>query len=319
MNNDFEQLLSNPKYITGLIKYVKYRLKGRIPDDDIELILTSIQTSKLSTSDALTKLQDISTDPPKSDDFDNYRAKSRAKDLRALNIPNVKKYVDIGCGNGIITSAIGKTVFNLDKSNIIGTDISHWSGHEHAKEISSEFTFIEMKNPKKIQIESNTVDCVSVFMALHHMTPEIQISIISEIHRILSPGGVLIIREHDCPNKMIASMINIEHALYEIVLEKLSDPITFSENYVGLYRSTRSWNKLFTDMGFETFGNPIRNLKKYTRPFYQMYKKKKSSKLLTDENIPKLRAIARHRGIKLKGKSGRESIMKSLIAGRRVI
>lgn len=317
MNNDFEKLLGRPKYIANLIKYMKRRLKGRVDPIDIESVCSSVQANKINTAEALEMLRSKASDQQKDASVDTYRANARVRDLSSFNIKNVKKYVDIGCGNGVITEAIGRNVLKLEKSDIIGTDISFWAGHNHASEVSEGITFIEMKDPSKLDIESNSIDLVTTFMALHHMSDEIQTNIINEIRRILKPGGLLLIREHDCPNKLISSMINIEHALYEVVLEKLSDAKTFQDTFVGQYRPIRSWTTMFSDMGFSPAGQPVRNLKNYTRPFYQMYRNNAESDTIDSRSIPKLRALARSRGITVKGSSGHEALKRAILSGRR--
>ena len=55
-------------------------------------------------------------------------------------------------------------------------------------------------------------------MALHHMV--LQQEIICSIYRVLKPGGVCIIREHDCSEDSrtfdgeIALAIDIQHSMY---------------------------------------------------------------------------------------------------------
>ena len=56
------------------------------------------------------------------------------------------------------------------------------------------------------------MDLVTSLMALHHM--EDPDAIIVEISRVLRPGGVFIIREHDCDPPELAISIDVMHGLY---------------------------------------------------------------------------------------------------------
>ncbi len=101
---------------------------------------------------------------------------------------------------------------------------------------------------------------------------------ISEISRVLKPGGYVIIREHDCINSSISTLIDIEHCVFDTILSDLTkDQIaTFVETYQANYKTKFEWTSLFHNVGLKYahqnypfyFSN-----KNATRCYYAMYHK----------------------------------------------
>lgn len=275
MDGDFALLMGHKMYAKKLENYLSYRLKGICNTKQISTVLKS--------ENPLAEFEK-SKQSGKNDKFVSSRVNARVRDIAKFSISGVNKYLDIGCGDGTITAGIGK-YFNLSKDNIVGCDITQWAGHEHENEVSDDITFIPMESPDKLPTDE-TFELITIFMALHHMTDEVVQSLIEECARVLSPNGVILVREHDCPNAMISALINIEHAMFEVVIEGTTPADKFASSYYGKYRTRRQWNSIFADLGFYAFGEPVANLRNNTRPFYQLYKP--NNKKIADVAITEL-------------------------------
>ena len=96
-------------------------------------------------------------------------------------------------------------------------------------------------------------------MALHHMV--LQQEIICSIYRVLKPGGVCIIREHDCSEDSrtfdgeIALAIDIQHSMYARVLSNPVEWPTFCFDYYAKYRARDTWTRMFLSAGFQRVEN----------------------------------------------------------------
>lgn len=300
MDGDFALLMGHKIYAKKLEDYLAYRLKGICSAKQINTALQSknplAELEKYKQSD-------------KNEKFVSSRVEARVRDIEKFNITGVTKYLDIGCGDGTITAGIGK-YFNLSKDSIVGCDITQWAGHEHENEVSDDITFIPMESSDKLPTDE-TFELITIFMALHHMNNDVLQSLIKECSRVLSPNGVILVREHDCPNAMISALINIEHAMFEVVIEGKTPANEFASSYYGKYYTRRQWNNIFADLGFYTFGDPISNLKNNTRPFYQLYKS--NNKKIDDISISELRRQAVVRNIPIQHYSNTKEIKSRLI------
>ncbi len=67
-----------------------------------------------------------------------------------------------------------------------------------------------------IYLDDSRVDLITCFVTLHHV-PQLK-PILSELVRILRPGGYLILREHDCKKArtLLAKYLNFVHAFMMI-------------------------------------------------------------------------------------------------------
>lgn len=323
MNSDFEKLASHKQYKTILLDFLTLKLRKAVNQKQVEQIVNDLEVGKLTSADALDKLRgdgnESKIDKAQQSTWDAARGKARIREMRAfdglINKDNIGTYLDLGCGNGAITAAIGTELFGLKKEHIIGTDINTWAGHMHAQEVSDKITFLPMRTSSDIPIEANTIDVLTAFMMLHHVKDDDLSKLIQEIYRVTTDDAIIILREHDSPNHMVDSLINIEHGLFEVAIEKLTTGAQFQQNYYGKYKSKRDWVMVFNQFGFDAVGQSI-DLKTPTRPFFQIFKKN-GKKSIDIKTIPELRTMARQLGIKLKHNFDTDGIKRAIISGRR--
>lgn len=131
-------------------------------------------------------------------------------------------YLDIGCLDGKFASCVASHL-NLNKFQTHGVDTEICS--------NSDITFTQYDG-KILPFSDNSFDLVSCIMILHRI-PEKNLEIIcSEIFRVMKPGGILVLQEHnivDGDDKKIADIIN----LYNSVNCKSSSEWTAAFNKLG--------------------------------------------------------------------------------------
>lgn len=197
------------------------------------------------------------------------RESARQQDIFRFYSGRPKKYLDLGGGDGKITSTIGHYL-HLTKEKIVCADIDSWWDNDRTEK--EEITYMKISEGQSLPFNDGEFSLVTCFQSLHHMrNPDL---VISELYRIIEPGGYIIIREHDCDSVLMKMLIDIEHCIFETVLKDPSD--SFIENYHGDYRSKTEWSKLFYkhELMFchrrynfkSTRNNP-------TRYYYSMYRK----------------------------------------------
>jgi len=152
-----------------------------------------------------------------------YRASLIAQGYRTW-IKSNKRYLDVGCGNGIVTGYLVKTL----KINIIGCDILYY--------LHSNIPFRKMSSINKLPFKDNSFDGVMINDVLHHMSYENQTKILEESFRVAKK--VLIFEE--------------EPTLSAKIFDYLLNRIHNSEMNIPLsYRTEAEWKKLFKLMSFK--------------------------------------------------------------------
>jgi len=173
-----------------------------------------------------------------------------------------KKYLDVGCGNGLITNELAR-IIKADEVHCVeaNKDLKH-------PDIKYHYVFSD-KNGKdeKLPYADNYFDLVTAFMALHHVEklPEM----IKELYRVIKPGGILFIKEHDCWNAFDAMLIDIEHAIFMVCNDGVKDLSTADyfihyKNYYGWDRTILPFKYLKSDYYYIHLRNEI----SATRAFY---------------------------------------------------
>ena len=324
MDGDFEKLASHDKYYKPLMDLLKSRTSGSVAPKDISKVVESVIAGKLNTAQALNEIAKKAPTPDKkkgiSAEYDAARKHARIRDIEKFTglfrKSDVKTYLDIGCGDGSITSAIGGALFKLKKENIIGVDVDAWAGHDHASAVVDSITFRKIEKPGVLPVETNSIDVITVNMVLHHIPDDALGQTMSEIRRCLKPTGTIFLRDHDSPNHMVDSLINIEHGLFEVALEQLSTGEHFQKTYYGRYKPRRDWIDLFGAFGFTSIGDAIiRNEK--TRPFTIAFVRDEKKNAIPDMNASELRTTARNMGIRATSSQPVAAVKRAIMSGRR--
>lgn len=183
-----------------------------------------------------------------NDDRADNRIDEIGKLITSISISiSIDNLVDIGCSEGGITAKLGD-YFGMKPQNIYGIDI-------RKPKLSNGFTFIQTDlDNERIPIENNSVCFVTCLMVLHHTKkPE---HLISEIYRILKPGGIFLIREHDIDESIDINgkiFLDILHGLYSIswAKEGSQENPEFCSNYYAIYRSRDNWTKMIENSNFK--------------------------------------------------------------------
>lgn len=103
----------------------------------------------------------------------------------------IVRIIEVGCGEGLVTERLAKTFPNVD---IVGIDISQSIGRLFRSDCSR-VTF-KKKPIKDFVVESpSCFDLAIICDVLHHVCIGIHRDFLSDIKKILNPGGYIIIKD----------------------------------------------------------------------------------------------------------------------------
>lgn len=63
-------------------------------------------------------------------------------------------------------------------------------------------------------IESNRMDLVSCYIGLHHIEPSKLAPFVASIHRVLKPGGIFVLRDHNVTTKAMDQFVGLAHTVF---------------------------------------------------------------------------------------------------------
>lgn len=119
------------------------------------------------------------------------------------------RLLDVGCGNGILDSLLlaemarkalagesGQAGIQID-----GVDVSKKSVEE-AQALQLPFTTFQEFDGQHLPFEAGTFNVIIFCVVMHHVPLGIRVPLLEECHRVLKPGGVLFIFEHNPLNPL---------------------------------------------------------------------------------------------------------------------
>lgn len=141
--------------------------------------------------------------------------------------------LDIGAGTGTILSSV-KKYYNLETTSVYALDLQPI--------LREDITVIGYTDDMKIPLGDGKIDLVIMLSLLHHV--EQRDELLSEVYRVLSPNGRVIIREHDGSNdnKMYYIFLQLLHYVWYVYNNESRDPL--------LLMTREQTLELFSNHGF---------------------------------------------------------------------
>lgn len=179
--------------------------------------------------------------------------------------PTPTSMLDIGCADGRITARIG-TALGLEPGNVHGCDtraamVAYAEGAD--EDHLDKFVFTETAEPSTsvmgvaggaalLPYEDSSFELVTCLMTLHHL--RLQKEYLDEVYRVLRPGGMLVVRDHDCRSSATATVLDIVHGMHYLVWPRPGHPnrrtaAWFAEHYEAYYQSQAACVRAATAAG----------------------------------------------------------------------
>ena len=115
--------------------------------------------------------------------------------------------------------------------------------------------FIDLNNYEPIAgIADANIDMVTCYIGLHHCKHEKLDGFMGSIARILRPGGVFVMRDHDVRNPEMGTFVSLVHTVFNLGLK--IDWETEAQD-TKLFRSAEDWASYICGHGFSDTGKRI--------------------------------------------------------------
>ncbi|HEV2693476.1 MAG TPA: class I SAM-dependent methyltransferase, partial [Verrucomicrobiae bacterium] len=117
--------------------------------------------------------------------------------------------------------------------------------------------FLDLNDYRPIDpahIPDASVDLVTIFIGFHHCTPEKLPGFIKSIHRVLRPGGSLIVRDHDVRTPAMATFVSLVHTVFNL---GLNVPWDKDHAEYKSFKPIEDWSRLICGYGFMDAGKRL--------------------------------------------------------------
>lgn len=124
-------------------------------------------------------------------------------------------------------------------------------------QISKLGEFLDLNDYQPInpaQIPDASVDLVTIFIGFHHCTAEKLPAFIKSIHRVLRPGGSLILRDHDVKTPEMATFVSLVHTVFNLGLN-----VPWEKDHAEFkgFKSMDEWIRVVSEYGFRDSGKRL--------------------------------------------------------------
>lgn len=105
--------------------------------------------------------------------------------------------------------------------------------------------YMDYQNPSKIDMPSACVDMVTLMGGLHHMPQGQVMSFLAEVNRILKPGGLFLVREHDSSAGLLP-LLDVAHSLFNALT---GSSLREEKNERRAFRPLLEWREIVEASG----------------------------------------------------------------------
>jgi ubiquinone/menaquinone biosynthesis C-methylase UbiE len=123
-----------------------------------------------------------------------------------IQVPRQSLILDVGCGTGLLTAAIAE---NHRTATVIGIDASKTMIAVADRKRRSQNCSYQAALAEKLPFSAESCTVVTSALFFHHVNFALKKRCLQEIHRILKPGGQIIIADMDTPYTKLGWALSI--------------------------------------------------------------------------------------------------------------
>jgi len=103
-------------------------------------------------------------------------------------------------------------------------------------------------------IADQSLDFVGCYVGLHHMTVDKLGPFLASIRRVLRPGGVFIVRDHDVRDENLRAMVSLAHTVFNAGLAETWET---NASELRFFEPVATWVRRLDEAGFDDSGHRI--------------------------------------------------------------
>ena len=117
-------------------------------------------------------------------------------------------------------------------------------------------SFVPLDNyaPLNSSIADNSMDLVSCYIGLHHIPLDRLQPFMRSIHRVLKPGGLFILRDHDVTTPRMDRLVSLAHSVFNA---GLGAPWDSNKNELRFFTSVAEWSARLQVVGLVDSGKRL--------------------------------------------------------------
>jgi SAM-dependent methyltransferase len=108
------------------------------------------------------------------------------------------------------------------------------------------FARIDFGNPVRFDLPTDCANLVTMNQGLHHLPPSKLPAFLAEVRRVLRPGGIFIVREHDC-SEHLRPLLDLAHSVFNAVTGVSPKA---ERNEIRAFRPIAEWREIISAAGF---------------------------------------------------------------------
>jgi len=127
--------------------------------------------------------------------------------LRLAALQPGERVLEVGCGTGVLTRLAAQAVGA--SGHVVGIDPSYAMLLVAGQTAVCKASHVEFKAAaiEHLPFEDNSLDVVLSSLMLHHLPPDVKHAGLHEVHRVLKPGGRLLVVDVDRPGNILGWLI----------------------------------------------------------------------------------------------------------------
>ena len=240
-SNIINKLYKSPVWSNKMIDIiVKILSSVNVTKSEILDVITTQSSNDKKILDKLTKLVKTVKNP--YNESDNFKRAFRKWKFISPNVDiKINAILDYGGGVGDTAYAIGNKVLHLPSDKIFVIDVDEFGGVKYKPR--PDISFIHFDN---IENMHHKVDLIMINHVMHHINESDYDKILDLFNRILSKNGIISLYEHDCSDKNMSDIIDLEHMLYDVCVAKKLTYTSFIKTFYAKYTPVKKWESLFS-------------------------------------------------------------------------
>jgi SAM-dependent methyltransferase len=265
MNSEFKAVFSNTKWSDDFYRFLQV-IFHLYPEDKFHHLIATTTSEKKTDEEIYNSVQQqLPSIKPFLSEFTlalpALKKQKREMARQVLKLMNGKRqvngYLEIG-STGRYISELRKHI-SLSGPVFITNDVAPTYSPADIMEraqLRKIGTFLPLTYDPipAVAIGNESIDLVTCHIGLHHCPVEQLGGFIKSIHRILRPGGMFIMRDHDVRSEEMATFVSLVHTVFNL---GLNVPWSVDHKEYKSFRSIDQWSKTVCSFGFKDSGERI--------------------------------------------------------------